>query len=108
MYPCGICNLPANYYLKQYPNPLIIAIENKHVECLKAWVEAGLYLDNGVFEAPKAVKIDRLDHTLKHFFQKSIRKYLLKINKNEHLFHRIPKLGLPTIINEYLLHNIKM
>ena len=43
------------------------------------------------------------DLSLLHLCRKSIRKHLLSCNPHTHLFARVPLLGLPTILNEYLL-----
>ena len=40
---------------------------------------------------------------LKHICREAIRKHLLKLDPHQHLFSRIPLLGLPEMIKEYLL-----
>ena len=35
--------------------------------------------------------------------RKVIRQYLIEINPNQHLFHRVPQIGLPTMLSDYLL-----
>ena len=42
---------------------------------------------------------------LKHLCRKAIREHLLDLDLHGNLFQRIPKLGLPSIINDYLLYN---
>ena len=42
---------------------------------------------------------------LKHICRETIRKHLLKLDVHSNLFGRIPKLGLPSIVTEYLLFN---
>ena len=42
---------------------------------------------------------------LKHICREAIRKHLLKLDPHQHLFGRIPELGLPSIVTEYLLFN---
>ena len=42
---------------------------------------------------------------LKHLCRETIRKHLLKLDPHENLFHRVPRLGLPTLISDYLLYN---
>ena len=37
-----------------------------------------------------------------------IREYLIKINPNQHLFHRIPQIGLPTVLSDYLLYGLSI
>ena len=42
---------------------------------------------------------------LKHLCRKTIRKHLLEVDPHTHLFGRVPKLGLPSSLFEYLLYN---
>ena len=42
---------------------------------------------------------------LKHICREAIRKHLLELDPHQHLFGKIPLLGLPEIIKEYLLYN---
>ena len=42
---------------------------------------------------------------LKHLCRETIRKHLLELDPHTHLFCRVPGLGLPTIITDYLLYN---
>ena len=41
---------------------------------------------------------------LKHICREAIRKHLLHLDPHQHLFGRIPRLGLPKALNQYLLH----
>ena len=41
---------------------------------------------------------------LKHICREAIRKHLLDLDPHRHLFDRIPRLGLPEVMNQYLLH----
>ena len=45
---------------------------------------------------------------LKHLCREAIRKQLLDLNPHQHLFGRIPRLGLPSLIIEYLLYNCSL
>ena len=42
---------------------------------------------------------------LKHLCREAIRKHLLNLDPHTHLFGRIPKIGLPSIVEEYMLYN---
>ena len=42
---------------------------------------------------------------LKHICREAIRKHLLELDQHQHLFCRIPCLGCPEKINEYLLYD---
>ena len=46
------------------------------------------------------------DLSLKHLCREAIRKHLLELDPHSHLFGRVPKLGLPTLLNEYLLYDV--
>ena len=45
------------------------------------------------------------DRTLTNLSREIIRKYLLKVDRHWNLFHRIPKLGLPSPLIKYLLYD---
>ena len=45
---------------------------------------------------------------LKHLCREAIRKHLLDVDLHTHLFDRVPKLGLPSLINSFLLYNMSL
>ena len=45
---------------------------------------------------------------LKHLCREAIRKHLLELDLHTHLFGRIPKLGLPKPLTEYLLFRMSL
>ena len=45
---------------------------------------------------------------LKHICREAIRKHLLKLDPHQHLFGRIPRLGLPNALNMYLLFSVSL
>ena len=45
---------------------------------------------------------------LKHLCREAIRKHLIDVDPHENLFRRIPQLGLPSIVTEYLLYNCSL
>ena len=49
----------------------------------------------------KDLKLD-----LKHLCREAIRKHLLSLDPRGHLFGRVPRLGLPLLINGFLLYNM--
>ena len=49
---------------------------------------------------------EKLD--LKHLWREAIRKHLIHLDPHEHLFGRIPQLGLPSIVTEYLLYDCSL
>ena len=46
-----------------------------------------------------------LKFCLKHLCREAIRKHLLHLDPHTHLFGRVPRLGLPSLLTEYLLYN---
>ena len=70
---------------------------------------AGETLD-GVKEdqIPECLKFREVKDTLKHICRQTIRKHLLKLDPQQHLFGRIPKLGLPSSLNSYLLYYMSL
>ena len=40
--------------------------------------------------------------------RETIRKHLINIDRHENLFRRIPQLGLPMQVSEYLLYNMSL
>ena len=54
---------------------------------------------------PEELKFEEEKLQLKHICREAIRKHLLKLDSHSNLFSRIPELGLPSILTEYLLCN---
>ena len=46
--------------------------------------------------------------TLKHLCREPIRNHLLQMSPHEHLFGRVPNLGLPTSLASYLIYNMEL
>ena len=55
-------------------------------------------------EIPDCLKFDDLQLELKHICREAIRKHLLSLDPHTHLFGRVPRLGLPSLLTEYLLY----
>ena len=45
---------------------------------------------------------------LKHLCREATRKHLLKLDPHTHLLGRVPRLGLPSLLTEYLLYNMSL
>ena len=45
---------------------------------------------------------------LKHICREAIRKHLLDLDPHQHLFGRVPRLGLPELLNLYLLYGVSL
>ena len=67
---------------------------------------AGERINERYFQVPNYLKTPEL--SLKHLCRETIREHLLDINPHQYLFGRIPQLGLPSLIAEYLLYNISL
>ena len=57
---------------------------------------------------PKSLQFQTIKLQLKHICRRVIRKYLLEVDPHQHLFGRIPKLGLPSALSRYLLYNVDL
>ena len=56
----------------------------------------------------KALSQDQTFVSLSHLCRDFIRKHLLKLDPHENLFVRVPKLGLPAALQEFLLFNVSL
>ena len=54
---------------------------------------------------PGYLLFDDLKFNLKHLCREAIRKHLLKLDPHIHLFIRVPELGLPKSLTEYVLYD---
>ena len=45
---------------------------------------------------------------LKHLCREAVRNHLLKLDPHTHLLGRVPRLGLPSLITDYLLYNMSL
>ena len=59
-------------------------------------------------KVPDCLKFDDLQLVLKHICREAIRKHLLALDPHTHLSGRVPRLGLPSSLNRYLLYNTSM
>ena len=50
----------------------------------------------------------QIKFNLKHLCREAIRKHLINLDPHTHLFGRIPRLGLPKYITEYLLYHMSL
>ena len=53
---------------------------------------------------PEYLREENSKICLMQICRKVIRQYLIEISPNQHLFHRIPQIGLPTVLSDYLLY----
>ena len=57
---------------------------------------------------PDCLKFEDLQLELKHICREATRKHLLSLDPHSHLFFRIPLLGLPSSLTEYLLYDTSL
>ena len=53
---------------------------------------------------PEYLKQIQFQLCLKHLCRETIRKHIIQLNPNRHLFYRIPQIGLPSSLTYYLLY----
>ena len=81
--------------------------EKSYRDLLMLLYAAGETLEGtDVDKIPEELKFEEEKLELKHICREAIRKHLLKLDPHQHLFSRIPKLGLPSALSNYLLFNI--
>lgn len=61
-----------------------------------------------LFAAGEKYNIPDLSIFLKHLCRDAIRKHLIELDPHQHLFGRIPQLGLPSLLTRYLLYNVSL
>ena len=52
--------------------------------------------------------LEECDLDLKHLCRERLRRHLIDLNPHAHLFNRIPHLGLPSLVNDYLLYDVSL
>ena len=57
---------------------------------------------------PRTLRNIKEEWCVKHLCRETIRNHLINLNPKLHLFHRIPKLELPSSLTKYLLYNITL
>ena len=57
---------------------------------------------------PTCLKFNDVRLDLKHICREAVRKHLLKLDPHTHLFGRVPELGLPSLLTEYLLYHMSL
>ena len=67
--------------------------------------------ENSAFEhvpVPDYLLHKNLKLDLRHLCREAIRKHLLVLDPHQHLFYRVPRLGLPSSLSRYLLFDIEL
>ena len=84
-------------------------------ETIRLLVAAGETLDGATSAVPNTQNqlINSADYleqqnTLKLVCREAIRKHLLVLDPHEHLFHRVPKIGLPAVITSFMLFDLSL
>ena len=112
----------ANVNQKYPPNykvmPFVYKNRNKRLKCAMLLFAAGQILEPvgtcDPFRSATQLQVykylketeDRL--SLKHICRESIRKHLINIDGYANLFLRIPKVGLPRMLSNFLLYNMSL
>ena len=103
-----------------------MAIENGFVQCTKFLLKEGVdrgelvgirnqVTSNQMWKVVAAAGADvfyRVRYkgvpSLKSSCRKVIRRQLMIVGDSQNLFHKVPLLGLPSLVQEYLLYNVKL
>ena len=80
--------------------------ENKNIVMLLYAAGETIILKNDEIQVPDYLKLEHLKLNLKHLCRETIRKHLLDTDPHQQMFGRIPQLGLPSLLNSYLLYNM--
>ena len=64
--------------------------------------------DNGNVEQVKVPDFLFSLSCLQHLCRETIRKHLISLDPHKHLFGRVPRLGLPTLLTDYLLYDVSL
>ena len=59
-------------------------------------------------QVPEFLLREDLIFSLKHLCRQAIRKHLLSLDPHQHLFGRVPRLGLPDVLCKYIVYNIAL
>ena len=76
-------------------------IENSWLE----YVGDDQYIIGIEIHVPDYLLNTELKFCLKHLCREAIRKHLLHLDPHRHLFGRVPRIGHPSLVTEYLLYN---
>ena len=75
-------------------------------EVIELLFAAGETIDETKVQVPDYLKPPEFN--LKHVCREAIRKHLMNIDPHQHVFGRIPQLGLPSSVTKYLLYNVSL
>ena len=91
-------------------NALAEVLEHEHKKGARLLFAIGETLDDKVPKRliPDCLNFDDLQLELKHICREAIRKHLLELDPHSNLFGRIPRLGLPEVLNQYLLYGVSL
>ena len=101
--------LKANCRINMVQNALMSHLEFQpyNADLVSLLFAAGEILDDDGLKdvAEDVLQLKELRIQLKHICREAVRKHLLNLDPHQHLFGRIPHLGLPEIITQYLLYD---
>ena len=95
-----------NGHVIHYRRCMLLYAAGNTVDCATV---AGTVLDR-MHQAPVPdyLLFTDLKLNLKHLCREAIRKHLLNVDPHTHLFGRVPRLGLPPLMNSFLLYNMSL
>ena len=98
-----VINTPPESLLSRYLR-IYKGQEKKDIVLLLA--AAGKKIDESTVESPRYMQPK--ETSLKHLCREAVRNHLLNLDPHTHLFGRVPRLGLPSLITDYLLYNVSL
>ena len=75
------------------------------LDCLLLIAAAGEKITEDAFPIPEYQNPEKVA-SLMHLCREAVRNHLLDLDPHTHLFDRVPRLGLPSLITDYLIYNV--
>ena len=81
-------------------------VPQKEIDVVLLLAAAGEKIDDTTVQIPRYLQPK--ETRLKHLCREAIRNHLLDLDPHTHLFSRVPRLGLPSSVTDYLLYNVSL
>ena len=81
---------------------------NDQTELVEVLYASGQQVDPVYKMEVEAFSSQLQEKNLKHFCRKTITKHLISLDRYSHLYNRIPHIGLPNLLKDYLLYNTSL
>ena len=98
-------------YWRAFVNALVINIDNpnERTEMVEVLYASGQQIDPDYKKWVESYSFQlQEESTLKNLCRESIRKHLINLDKYSHLYNRIPRIGFPNSLKNYLLYNTSL